>query len=121
MQRSIKYIIIGLAIVAIAGAAPFALNPIVVKIGENSIRQLARDGNFCTTSDCEEGMNYVIGFLETNYGLSQENIKWCMGVDVLAHYELPFGNGMKTTLTDQMYQRCGDPRQDEPPGNYTTE
>ncbi|MBV2144621.1 hypothetical protein KUG47_14065 [Falsochrobactrum sp. TDYN1] len=121
MRRSIKYTLIGLVIVALAGAAPLAVEPIVVKIGENSIRQLARDGNFCTTPDCEEGMNYVIGFLETNYGLSPENVKWCMGVDVIAHYELPFGNDMKNALTDQMYQRCGDPRQDEPARNYTTE
>ncbi len=72
MRRSIKYTFIGLVIVALAGAAPFAVEPVVQKIGEGSIRQLARDGNFCTTDDCEEGMNYAIDFLETNYGLSRE-------------------------------------------------
>lgn len=121
MQRSVKYTLIGLVFIALAGAAPFAIEPVVMKIGENSIRQLARDGNFCTTPDCDEGMNYVIGFLETNYELSPENVKWCMGVDVIAHYELPFGNTIKTTLTDHMYRRCGDPARDEPVQNQTTE
>jgi hypothetical protein len=44
-----------------------------------------------------------------------------MGVDVIAHYELPFANGLKKAITDRMYQRCGDPNQDEPVGNYTAE
>jgi hypothetical protein len=44
-----------------------------------------------------------------------------MGVDVIAHYELPFANGLKKAITDRMYQRCGDPSQDEPVGNYTAE
>ena len=121
MRRSLKYTLVGLVIVALLGAAPFALEPVVQKIGENSIRQLARDGNFCTTDKCDEGINYAIGFLETNYGLSPENVKWCMGVDVVAHYELPFGNGLKKLVTDQMYQRCGDPNQDEPMANGTAE
>lgn len=121
MRRSVKYTIIGLVIVALGGAIPFALEPVVKKIGESSIRQLAKDGNFCKTDDCEEGINYAIGFLETNYGLSPDNVKWCMGVDVIANYELPFGNGLKKSITDQMYSRCGDPALDEPVGNYTAE
>ncbi|KAB2691713.1 hypothetical protein [Brucella pseudogrignonensis] len=121
MRRSIKFTLIGLVIVALAGATPFAVEPIVQKIGEGSIRQLAKDGNFCTTENCEEGINYAIGFLETNYGLSPQNVKWCMGVDVIAHYELPFANGLKKAITDRMYQRCGDPSRDEPVGNYTAE
>lgn len=121
MRRSIKYTIIGLVIVALCGAAPFAVEPVVKKIGENSIRQLAKDGNFCTTDSCEEGINYAIGFLETNYGLSPDNVKWCMGVDVIANYELPSGNALKKSITNQMYSRCGNPDQDEPVGNYTTE
>ena len=111
MRRSIKFTLIGLGIIAVIGAAPFAIEPIVVRIGEGSIRQLARDGNFCQTEQCDEGMNYAVGFLETNYGLSPHDVKWCMGVDVISHYELPFGNKLKTSITDQMYQRCGDPKQ----------
>ncbi|MDR6430796.1 hypothetical protein [Brucella pseudogrignonensis] len=121
MRRSIKFTIIGLVIIALGGATPFAIEPIVKKIGEGSILQLAKDGNFCTTDDCEEGITYAIGFLETNYGLSPDNVKWCMGVDVIANYELPFGNALKKSITDQMYSRCGDPAQDEPVGNYTAE
>lgn len=113
MRRSIKYTLIGLGIIAIGGAAPFAVEPIVVKIGESSIRQLAREGNFCKTENCDDGYDYALAFLETNYGLSPRDVKWCMGVDVIAHYELPFGNGLKNTLTDQMYARCGDTRQDD--------
>lgn len=121
MRRSIKYTLIGLVIIGLGGAAPFVIEPIVQKIGEGSIRQLAKDGNFCKTDDCADGITYVIGFLETNYGLSPNNVKWCMGVDVIANYELPFGNGLKKTITDKMYSRCGDPSQDEPVGNFTTE
>ncbi|PQA73007.1 hypothetical protein [Brucella oryzae] len=121
MRRSIKFTLIGLVVIALMGAAPFAVEPIVVKIGEGSIRQLARDGNFCQTDQCDEGMNYALGFLETNYGLSPHDVKWCMGVDVISHYRLPFGNQLKTSITDRMYQRCGDPKRDEPPGNHTNE
>ncbi|MBB5701789.1 hypothetical protein FHS76_001651 [Ochrobactrum daejeonense] len=121
MRRSIKFTLIGLIVIALAGSAPFAIEPIVVKIGENSIRQLARDGNFCESEQCDEGVTYVLGFLETNYGLSPHDVKWCMGVDVISHYELPFGNGLKTSITDRMYQRCGDPNKDEPAGDYTDE
>ena len=121
MQRSIKFTLIGLVVIAVIGAAPFAVEPIVVKIGEGSIRQLARDGNFCQTEQCDEGMNYALGFLETNYGLSPHDVKWCMGVDVISHYELPFGNALKNSITDLMYQRCGNPKQYEPHGNQTGE
>ncbi|MBC2886803.1 hypothetical protein H7Q97_15555 [Ochrobactrum sp. CM-21-5] len=121
MRRSVKYTLVGLVIIAIAGATPFAVEPIVVKIGENSIRQLAKEGNFCETENCSEGIEYTLGFLETNYGLSPHDVKWCMGVDVIAHYELPFGNNLKTGITDRMYKRCGDPRQDEPVGGHTEE
>ncbi|WP_343314669.1 hypothetical protein AAIB41_05000 [Brucella sp. BE17] len=113
MRRSIKYTLIGLGIIAICGAAPFAIEPIVIKIGESSVRQLAHDGNFCTTENCEEGYDYALAFLETNYGLSPKDIKWCMGVDVIAHYELPFANDLKNTITERMYARCGDVRQDD--------
>ncbi|SUB12890.1 Uncharacterised protein [Brucella intermedia] len=121
MRRSIKFTLIGLVVITVIGASPFAVEAIVVKIGEGSIRQLARDGNFCKTDQCDEGMNYALGFLETNYGLSPHDVKWCMGVDVISHYELPFGNALKTSITDRMYQRCGDPKQDEPPGDYSDE
>lgn len=114
MRRSVKYTLLGLIVIALAGAAPFAVEPIVVKIGEGSILQLARDGNFCKTEGCEEGVSYALGFLETNYGLSPHDVKWCMGVDVIAHYQLPFGNDLKKSVTDRMYRRCGDPQQDEP-------
>ncbi|MBA8840302.1 hypothetical protein [Ochrobactrum sp. RH2CCR150] len=114
MRRSVKYTLIGLIVIAIGGAVPFAVEPIVVKIGEGSIRQLAQDGKFCKTDTCDDGIQYVTGFLETNYGLSPHDVKWCMGVDVIAHYELPFGNGLKKSVTDRMYARCGDPKQDEP-------
>ncbi|MGU3398757.1 hypothetical protein ACLBWS_03295 [Brucellaceae bacterium D45D] len=113
MRRSIKYTLLGLGIIAIGGAVPFAVEPVVVKIGENSIRQLARDGNFCKTDNCDEGMDYAVAFLETNYGLSPHDVKWCMGVDAIAHYELPFGNGVKKSMTDRMYERCGDASSDE--------
>ena len=121
MRRSIKFTLIGLCVIAVMGATPFAMEPIVVRIGEDSIRQLARDGNFCQTEQCDEGMNYAVGFLETNYGLSPHDVKWCMGVDVISHYALPFGNKLKTSITDQMYQRCGDPKQDKPPDEHTDE
>lgn len=112
MRRSIKYTLIGLSIIAIGGAAPFAVEPIVVKLGENSIRQLARDGKFCKTENCDDGFDYALAFLETNYGLSPHDIKWCMGVDVIDHYELPFGNGLKKSITERMYSRCGVPGKD---------
>lgn len=121
MQRSIKLTLAGLVVIALLGAAPFAAEPIVVKIGENSIRQLAREGNFCKTEQCDEGTAYALGFLETNYGLSPHDVKWCMGVDVIAHHELPFGNGLKKSITDRMYKRCGDPRKDQPEGARTEE
>ncbi len=121
MRRSVKLTIIGLIIVAALGAVPFAAEPIVVKIGEKSVLQLARDGMFCKTDSCEDGVAYVIGFLEANYGLSPHDVKWCMGVDVIAHYKLPFGNTLKKSITDRMYRRCGDPRQDEPAENRTEE
>ena len=121
MRRSLKFTLFGLGVVALLGAAPFALERIVIKIGESSIRELAREGNFCTTDDCKEGIDYTLSFLETNYALSAENVKWCMGVDVIAHYNLPFGAGLKTTLTDMMYERCGDPRNDEPAEDYPPE
>ncbi len=121
MRRSIKFTIIGLVVITALGALPFAAEPIIVRIGENSIRQLARDGNFCKTEDCTEGIDYAIGFLEANYGLSPHDVKWCMGVDVIAHHELPFGNNLKKSITDQMYKRCGDPAQDEPAEDLTDE
>ncbi len=43
------------------------------------------------------------------------------GVDVIAHYKLPFGNTLKKSITDRMYRRCGDPGQDEPAENRTEE
>lgn len=121
MRRSIKFTLAGLVVIALLGAAPFAAEPVVVRIGEHSIRQLAKEGDFCKSEQCEEGTTYVLGFLETNYGLSPHDVKWCMGVDVIAHYDLPFGNGLKKSITDRMYRRCGDPRQDEPEGDHTEE
>jgi len=121
MRRSIKYTLAGLIVIAIGGALPFAIEPLVVKLGEGSIRQLARDGKFCKTDTCEDGVEYVTAFLETNYGLSPHDVKWCMGVDVISHYELPFGNNLKKSVTDRMYARCGDPRQDEAEGAHSEE
>ncbi len=114
MRRSVKLTLTGLVLIALAGAVPFAAEPFVVKLGENSVRQLARDGNFCKTPDCAEGVDYALGFLETNYGLSPHDVKWCMGVDVIAHAQLPFGNGLKNAVAERMYKRCGDPRLDRP-------
>lgn len=108
MQRSVKYTLIGLVLIAIGGAAPSLFNWSVKKIGENSIYQLARDGKFCETESCQEGYNYALGFLETNYALLPDDIKWCMGVDVISHYQLPFGNGLKNSITDRMYERCSN-------------
>lgn len=121
MKRSVKFTLIGLGVVALLGAAPFAAEPAVIKLGEGSILQLAREGNFCKTDTCDEGVNYVVGFLEAHYSLSPHDVKWCMGVDVIAHYELPFGNGVKKFVTDKMYSRCGDPNEDEPIGEIPSE
>ncbi len=112
MRRSVKFTLIGLIVIAILGAVPFALEPLVIRLGEHSIRELAREGKFCKTDHCDEGVSYAIGVLETNYGLSPQDIKWCMGVNVIAHHQLPFGNDLKKHLTDLMYRRCGD----APPG-----
>lgn len=109
MQRPMKFILAGLVIIALLGAAPFLLRPYVENLGQNSLELLARDGNFCETDTCEEGVSYVVAFLETNYGLSEQQVKWCMGVDEISHYQLPFANGLKNALTDYMYRRCGNP------------
>lgn len=114
MRSSVKITLIGLIIIAFAGAAPFLFERLIIKLGENSLHKLASEGNFCTTNDCKEGIEYTLTFLETHYALSSESVKWCMGVDVVAHYELPFGNALKTTLTDRLYKRCGEPRNDKP-------
>lgn len=114
MKRAVKITLIGLGVIALLGTLPFAAEPVVVKLGENSILKLAQEGNFCKSENCEDGVNYVVGFLEAHYGLSPHDVKWCMGVDVIAHYELPLGNNIKKIVTDRMYQRCGDPAEDEP-------
>lgn len=113
MRSSIKFTLIGLIIIALAGITPFFFERLIIKLGENSLHKLATEGNFCTTDDCKEGIEYTLTFLETHYALSTENVKWCMGVDAIAHYDLVFGNGLKTELTDLMYKRCGDPRTDK--------
>lgn len=114
MKRPVKIIVSGLVIIAILTSIPFMVRLWVIKLGEQSLLQLARDGGFCKTDHCAEGANYALGFLETNYSLSPDDVKWCMGVDVIAHKQLPFGNGLRTTITDMMYKPCGNPSEDEP-------
>ncbi|MFK4823318.1 hypothetical protein ACI0FM_00725 [Paenochrobactrum sp. BZR 588] len=109
MQRPVKWTIGGLIIIALLGATPFIMRPYVETLGLNSLKLLAKEGGFCETENCEEGVSYVIAFLETNYGLNEEQIKWCMGVDEISHYQLPVANGLKNALTDLMYRRCGSP------------
>lgn len=121
MQRPVKIIIGGLVVIAVLGAAPFMMRPYVEKLGTQSLELLARDGGFCETETCEEGVDYALSFLETNYGLSQDEIKWCMGVDEIAHREWPFANGLKEFATDFMYRRCGAPILDLPEGDESTD
>lgn len=121
LKRPAKLILSGLIIIAVLAAVPFAFRATVNKLGENSLLQLARDGGFCQTESCEEGVNYTIGFLETNYSLAPDDVKWCMGVDVIAHKQLFFGNGLKKKATDMMYDRCGNPAEDEPQDDIPAE
>lgn len=114
MRRSIKFTLTGLVLIGIVGALPFAADPIVRRIGDGSIQQLARDGNFCKSDQCSEGYDYVIGFLETNYQLAPDDVRWCMGVDVIAHQNWWLADGLKNSVTERMYKRCGDPALDKP-------
>ncbi|MGU3576308.1 hypothetical protein ACLBWZ_12275 [Brucellaceae bacterium C25G] len=114
MQKPVKIIIGGLVIIAILGSVPFMIRPYVEKVGLQSLEILAHEGGFCETDSCEEGVDYVVSFLETNYGLSKDEVKWCMGVDEIAHSEITFGNGIKNYVTDLMYNRCGNPILDIP-------
>lgn len=122
MQRPVKFVLAGLFVIALLGATPFLLRPYVENLGLQSLKLLAQEGGFCETETCEEGVSYAIAFLETNYGLNEDQVKWCMGVDEIAHYQLPVANSLKNYLTNLMYHRCGSaildvPEENLPPKN----
>lgn len=106
MQPRIKIILAGVVLVAIIATLPLAVTSYVANRGEASLLALAKEGDFCTTQECGEGVLYASTFLETNYGLSADDVKWCLGVDDIAHRDWVIGNSFKLYITDKMYQKC---------------
>lgn len=106
MQRRFKIILGGVMLVALVAVFPFAVTSYVSNRGDASLLALAKEGGFCTSEDCSEGVQYASTFLETNYGLSAADIRWCLGVDDIAHREWMIGNSLKLYITDKMYQKC---------------
>lgn len=40
--------------------------------------------------------------MEENYGIQKNDVKWCMGVDVIEKYKLNLGNNMKKQINERM-------------------
>lgn len=106
MQRRTKIIIGGVILVALVAFTPLAVTTYVSHRGDASLLALAKEGGFCTSDDCSEGVSYASTFLETNYGLSADDVRWCLGVDDINHHEWVIGNSLKSFITDKMYQKC---------------
>ena len=105
MSRTKKIILTGFACLAIlllvAGQWTMAK-------GQKALHELAKEGGFCKTDGCEEGMAYASEYLGGEFGQSPIMVRWCMGVDVISREELAFGNNLKPALTFLLYIPCGD-------------
>jgi hypothetical protein len=112
MSRPKKIIIAGLIAVGGLLALGLAIQQWTMARGHRALYALAKEGGFCKTETCEEGMAYATDYLGTEFGLSPRMVQWCMGVDSIAHQEFAFGNPVKTALTNVMYIPCGDPSSD---------
>ncbi|PRD42273.1 hypothetical protein C5748_17605 [Phyllobacterium phragmitis] len=109
MSRLKKITVTAVAIVAGLLAAGLALQQWTMARGHKALYELAKEGGFCKTDKCQEGMNYASAYLGNEFGLSPQMVKWCMGVDSIAHQNVTFGNSIKKILTNAMYVPCGDP------------
>ncbi len=89
-----------------------ALSQWTMAKGHKALYALAKEGGFCKTEGCEEGMAYASDYLGTEFGHSPRMVRWCMGVDAIAEEKLAFGNSLKGALTHVLYIPCGDPNVD---------
>jgi hypothetical protein len=112
MKRPKKPLLAGLAVLAVLVAAGAPLYKWTMGKGEKALHELAKEGGFCKTDTCEEGMTYASEYLGGEFGISPRMVRWCMGVDAVAHENLVFGDALKTVLTTAMYIPCGDPNID---------
>lgn len=108
MSRSKKIILTGFACLAVLLAVGLPLQQWTMAKGQKALHELAKEGGFCKTDGCEEGMAYASEYLGGEFGHSPAMVRWCMGVDVIAREELAFGNGLKPALTFLLYIPCGD-------------
>lgn len=79
-----------------------------MSVGKQSLRQLAQDGGFCKQADCADGIDYANMFLANEFGLSQRNVQWCIGVDDIASHEFVLGESAKSLFTELLYIPCND-------------
>ncbi|KXF77388.1 hypothetical protein ATN84_08335 [Paramesorhizobium deserti] len=112
MNRPKKIMIAGFTVIVGLLVAGLVIQQWTMARGHRAVYNLAKEGGFCKTDGCEEGMAYATDYLGTEFGLSPQMVQWCMGVDSIAHQKLAFGNAMKTVLTNAMYIPCGDPSSD---------
>ncbi|RCS24360.1 hypothetical protein DUT91_08745 [Phyllobacterium salinisoli] len=112
MSRTRKFTITGVVFAAVLLAAGLALQQWTMAKGHKALYDLAKEGGFCKTDHCEEGMTYASDYLGNEFGLSARMVQWCMGVDSIAHQNPASGNPVKKVLTDAMYIPCGDPSGD---------
>jgi hypothetical protein len=106
MSRKKKIIIIGFACLAVLLAGAVALQQWTMAKGQKALHELAKEGGFCKTEGCEEGMAYASEYLGGEFGQSQAMVRWCMGVDVIAREEP--GDKLKAALSTLLYIPCGE-------------
>lgn len=98
---------IALSIIGVLLIALFTCWYWVTSTGRAALLDLAREGKFCKTEQCDEGVDYAATYLGDEFGLSPRMVKWCMGVDNLALGE---NHGRtKSALINLLYMPCGDP------------
>ncbi|PYE88197.1 hypothetical protein [Phyllobacterium leguminum] len=112
MNRTKKIALAGSACLAMLLAGGVALQQWTMAKGQKALHELAKEGGFCKTDGCEEGMAYASDYLGAEFGHSPKMVRWCMGVDVIAREESSLSNGLKAALTSILYIPCGDPNSD---------
>lgn len=106
LSTPVRAFLITFALLAVGASASWYK---ITSMGHDALFALAKEGQFCKTSGCSDGVDYAKSYLAEEFGLSPRLVEWCMGVDALGGTRPQANVTFSSGLLDALYLPCGEP------------
>lgn len=106
-RKKKSWLIAGFTALGLIIIALFTFKPVIERIGENELREIARYYGNCKTDTCYEGMLSTGLDLADKTGIEPELIPWCLAANSIDNTDFHFANAAKTKFVEWMLSSCG--------------